>query len=70
VLEQYDMRKCVPNSAAFIAATLAAFTPSTVPAELSKASVVTDGLAYVDSHRFTLHEIEYRKVCTEKRVHE
>jgi len=63
--------KCVPNSAAFIAATLAAFTPSTVPAELSKASfVAVDGLASVEFHKFTLPETEYRKVCTKKRVHE
>lgn len=51
------MLKCVPNSAAFIAATLAAFTPSTVPAELSKASFVAeDGLASVEFHKFMLRD--------------
>lgn len=51
------MLKCVPNSAAFIAATLAAFTSSTVAAELSKASFVAEhGLASVEFHKFTLPE--------------
>lgn len=66
------MRKCIPNSAAFIAATLAAFTPSTAP-ELSKASfVVEDGLAPVEFHysmlRLNIEKYDSKREYRSKKI--